>query len=54
MEEPPWPHQLSGSAGVLREGHAKMAEGAPLDAAYVERCNAVWKKLRGLTPKLNR
>ncbi len=29
-------------------------DGAPFDKATLEKCDAVWKKLRGLTPKYNR
>jgi 1-deoxyxylulose-5-phosphate synthase len=32
----------------------KACDGGPLDAATVERCEAVWKRLRGVTPKYNR
>ena len=30
------------------------AEGGPLDPTVLARCNAVWKRLRGVTPKYNR
>lgn len=36
------------------EQNLAAAAGAPLDAATLERCDAVWKRLRGLTPKYNR
>ncbi len=32
----------------------KAAEGPRLDKAVLERCDAVWKRLRGVTPKYNR
>jgi aryl-alcohol dehydrogenase-like predicted oxidoreductase len=32
----------------------KACEGGPLDAAVLARCDAVWKRLRGVTPKYNR
>ena len=32
----------------------KAAEGGPLDAAVLTRCDAVWKRLRGITPQYNR
>ena len=32
----------------------KAAEGGPLDASVLARCDAVWKPLRGVTPKYNR
>jgi aryl-alcohol dehydrogenase-like predicted oxidoreductase len=32
----------------------KAAEGGPLDAAVLARCDEVWKRLRGVTPKYNR
>ena len=32
----------------------KAAEGGPLAPAIMERCDAVWKRLRGVTPKYNR
>ncbi len=32
----------------------KAAEGGPLEASVLARCDAVWKKLRGITPKYNR
>jgi aryl-alcohol dehydrogenase-like predicted oxidoreductase len=36
------------------EENLKACEGGPLDAATLERCDAVWKRLRGITPKYNR
>ena len=36
------------------EENLKAGEGSPLDAATLERCDAVWKRLRGITPKYNR
>jgi aryl-alcohol dehydrogenase-like predicted oxidoreductase len=32
----------------------KACEGGPLDAAVLERCDAVWKHLRGVTPRYSR
>jgi len=32
----------------------KAAEGPQLDRSVLERCDAVWKRLRGITPKYNR
>jgi aflatoxin B1 aldehyde reductase len=32
----------------------KAAEGPRLDKSVLERCDAVWKRLRGITPKYNR
>lgn len=32
----------------------KAAEGSTLDKPVLERCDAVWKRLRGITPKYNR
>jgi len=32
----------------------KACEGGPLDEAVLARCDAVWKRLRGVTPKYNR
>ena len=32
----------------------KAAEGTRLDISVLERCDAVWKRLRGITPKYNR
>jgi aryl-alcohol dehydrogenase-like predicted oxidoreductase len=32
----------------------KACESAPLDKAALDRCDAVWKRLRGITPKYNR
>ena len=36
------------------EENLKACEAGPLDAAVLERCDAVWKRLRGVTPKYNR
>ncbi|MBZ5515875.1 MAG: aldo/keto reductase [Acidobacteriia bacterium] len=36
------------------EENLKACEGGPLDAAVLARCDAVWKRLRGVTPKYNR
>jgi aryl-alcohol dehydrogenase-like predicted oxidoreductase len=36
------------------EDNLRAAEGRPLDAAVLARCDAVWKRLRGITPKYNR
>jgi len=36
------------------EENLKAAEGGPLEAAVLARCDAVWKRLRGITPKYNR
>lgn len=32
----------------------KAAQGGPLDSSILARCDAVWKRLRGITPKYNR
>jgi len=32
----------------------KACEGGPLDKATLGRCDTVWKRLRGITPKYNR
>jgi aryl-alcohol dehydrogenase-like predicted oxidoreductase len=32
----------------------KAAEGGPLDPSVLARCDEVWKRLRGVTPKYNR
>jgi aryl-alcohol dehydrogenase-like predicted oxidoreductase len=32
----------------------KAAEGPRLEKAVLDRCDAVWKRLRGVTPKYNR
>ena len=32
----------------------KACEGGPLDKSVLDRCDAVWKQLRGITPKYNR
>jgi aryl-alcohol dehydrogenase-like predicted oxidoreductase len=32
----------------------KAAKSARLDKSVLERCDAVWKRLRGVTPKYNR
>jgi aryl-alcohol dehydrogenase-like predicted oxidoreductase len=36
------------------EENLKACEGGPLDADTVSRCDAVWGRLRGITPKYNR
>src|ERR1019366_2127945 len=36
------------------EENLKAAEGPPLDQSVLERCDAVWKRLRGIAPKYNR
>jgi len=36
------------------EENLKACEGPKLEAAVLERCDAVWKRLRGVTPKYNR
>jgi 1-deoxyxylulose-5-phosphate synthase len=36
------------------EQNLKACEAGPLDAATLERCDAVWMRLRGITPKYNR
>jgi aryl-alcohol dehydrogenase-like predicted oxidoreductase len=36
------------------EENLKAAEGPHLDKSVLERCDAVWKRLRGITPKYNR
>jgi aryl-alcohol dehydrogenase-like predicted oxidoreductase len=36
------------------EENLKACEGGPLDAAVLARCDAVWKRLRGVTPKYSR
>lgn len=36
------------------EENLKASEGGALDPATLERCDAVWKRLRGITPKYNR
>ena len=36
------------------EENLKAAEGGPLDESILARCDAVWKRLRGITPKYNR
>ena len=36
------------------EENLEACQGGPLDAATLERCDAVWKRLRGITPKYNR
>jgi len=36
------------------EENLKAAEGGPLDPATSARCDEVWKRLRGITPKYNR
>jgi len=36
------------------EENLKSAEGSGLDKSVLERCDAVWRRLRGITPKYNR
>ena len=36
------------------EENLKACEGGRLDGATLARCDAVWKRLRGITPKYNR
>jgi aflatoxin B1 aldehyde reductase len=36
------------------EENLKAAEGGPLAPSVLTRCDAVWKRLRGVTPKYNR
>lgn len=36
------------------EENLKACDGGPLDAETINRCDAVWKRLRGITPKYNR
>ena len=36
------------------EENLKACEGGPLDQATLDGCDAVWKRLRGITPKYNR
>jgi aryl-alcohol dehydrogenase-like predicted oxidoreductase len=36
------------------EENLKAAEGGPLDQAVLARCDLVWKRLRGITPKYSR
>jgi aryl-alcohol dehydrogenase-like predicted oxidoreductase len=36
------------------EENLKACEGGPLDTETLSRCDAVWKRLRGITPKYNR
>jgi aryl-alcohol dehydrogenase-like predicted oxidoreductase len=36
------------------EENLKVADGSRLDASVLSRCDAVWKRLRGITPKYNR
>ncbi len=52
------PHVDSVILGASRleqlEENLKACEGGALDPATLERCDAVWKRLRGITPKYNR
>jgi aryl-alcohol dehydrogenase-like predicted oxidoreductase len=52
------PHVDSIILGASRleqlEENLKACEGARLDEAVLERCDVVWKRLRGVTPKYNR
>lgn len=36
------------------EENLKACEGPPLDSEVMEQCDAVWTKLRGITPQYNR
>ena len=45
---------LGASRAEQLQENLRAAEGGPLGAATLERCNLIWKKLRGLTPKYNR
>lgn len=45
---------LGASSPAQLVENLKAAEGGPLDAPALERCDAVWRRLRGVTPKYNR
>jgi aryl-alcohol dehydrogenase-like predicted oxidoreductase len=45
---------LGASRAEQLEENLKACEGGPLDAAILARCDVVWKRLRGVTPKYNR
>jgi aryl-alcohol dehydrogenase-like predicted oxidoreductase len=45
---------LGASRPAQLEENLKACEGGALDAAVLARCDAVWKRLRGVTPKYNR
>ncbi len=45
---------LGASRSEQLEENLRACEGSALDAATLERCDAVWKRLRGITPKYNR
>jgi aryl-alcohol dehydrogenase-like predicted oxidoreductase len=45
---------LGASRPEQLDENLKAAEAGPLDAAALARCDAVWKRLRGITPKYNR
>jgi 1-deoxyxylulose-5-phosphate synthase len=45
---------LGASRQEQLEENLRACEGRPLDAATIERCDAVWKRVRGITPKYNR
>ena len=45
---------LGASRPEQLEENLKASEGAPLDSSTLERSDAVWKRLRGITPKYNR
>jgi aryl-alcohol dehydrogenase-like predicted oxidoreductase len=45
---------LGASRPEQLEENLKAGEGSPLDRPTLERCDAVWKRLRGITPKYNR
>jgi aryl-alcohol dehydrogenase-like predicted oxidoreductase len=52
------PHVDSVILGASRmeqlEENLQACEGPPLDESIVARCDGVWKRLRGITPKYNR
>jgi aryl-alcohol dehydrogenase-like predicted oxidoreductase len=45
---------LGSSRREQLEENLKACEGGKLDQAVLEKCDAVWKRLRGVTPKYNR
>lgn len=45
---------LGASSPAQLAENLEASQGGPLDAAALERCNAVWKSLRGVSPKYNR
>jgi aryl-alcohol dehydrogenase-like predicted oxidoreductase len=52
------PHVDSINLGASRleqlDENLKACEGGVLDKSILARCDAVWKRLRGITPKYNR